>query len=87
MLHEPSQLSSVIGIMNMPNLDRDYPYQVELPPVEDATRLDRMKNFCATVNYRMRTEGTRYRWCFANEAFANWFQSEFGGRLIILNSE
>lgn len=71
--------------MNMPNLDRDYPFQVELPPPDDLSRLVRMKEFCAAVDYRMRTEGAKYRWCFPNRHLAEWFQVEFGGELFDLS--
>jgi hypothetical protein len=65
--------------MNLPHIDRDYPFQIELPPSNDASRVEAMRTFCASVDYRMRTEGTQYRWCFANRPLAEWFLSEFGG--------
>lgn len=73
--------------MNLPHIDRDYPYQIETPPVNDVNRQKAMTDFCLAVNYRMRTEDTRYRWCFPNKALAEWFQSEFGGELFDLSDK
>lgn len=71
--------------MNMPHLDRDYSFQIELPPPKDIVRLERMKLLCVSVDYRMRTEDANYRWCFSNANLAEWFQSEFGGHFYDLS--
>lgn len=71
--------------MNLPRIDQDYPFQVELPPAEDAVRAGRMKDFCKSVDYRVRTEGTRYRWCFRQPRLAKWFMDEFGGTYFDLS--
>jgi hypothetical protein len=69
----------------IPNIDRNFPYQIELPPSNDPNRLDAMKAFVASVDYRMRTEGIKYRWCFSNLDLARWFQDEFGGLFFDLS--
>lgn len=71
--------------MNILHIDREFPFQIEMPPPNDLARQAAMDKFCATVPFQMRTEGARYRWCFPNKALAEWFRDEFGGEFYDLS--
>lgn len=72
-------------------IDREYPYQIEMPVPEGGfgTRLDEMHLFHIQVGVVPRTgkgrydEGVHYlTWCFRDPQHASAFQTLFGGELI-----
>lgn len=56
-----------------------------MPPPDSLNRLAAMQTFCKMVDYIMRTEGAKYRWCFSNLELAKWFKTEFGGEFFDLS--
>ncbi len=79
-----SALSAKAMAVSDPDLDRAFPYQVEITIPEPRTLLI-MQGWCTCKRYRTRmfvsSSETPMRWCFAEKDDAQSFQAAFGGTI------
>jgi hypothetical protein len=85
--HMGGRRGVIKGTTSKQDIDRDYPYQVELKLPSGGFRgFDRMYAFCRDVKFKVypTRRGLEFltRWCFQHWPLAESFQTQFGGQKI-----